>query len=209
MSATLESALESPGNEEPFGLNLQLESDVATHSGYTTIYGRPEPRTKSAKKQEEVSDLTLIRLAAGGFIEGIWRMFLYVNLWYITYPFLLFVSFYMAQSLLKPELATLTPMRILNTVIAGSAGLYYAYQLLITFVCEHSDPAMYFEERQNFLLHITIYSLITMFVLQTSGLLNAKTLLDAGNQWLFISFYTMYLVGTTYMKYFNYRITTK
>ena len=127
----------------------------------------------------------------------------------MVYPFLLFVSFYMSQSLLKPDLATLTPLRIFNAILAGGAGMYYAYQLLITFVCEQSNPAMYFEERQNFLLHITVYSMITLFVLQTSGLLNARTFLDAGNQWLFISFYIMYFVSTIYMKYFNYRISSK
>ena len=68
---------------------------------------------------------------------------------------------------------------------------------------------MYFEEHKNFLLHITGYSLITLFVLQTSGLLKAETFLDANNQWLFISFYMMYLAATVYMKYFNYRITVK
>lgn len=209
MSATLESVLESNGNEEQFGLNLQLESAVATNSGYTTIYGRPEKQTRQAKKQEGVSDLTLIWLAVTGFFEGLWNLFLYLNLWYVAYPFLLFVSFYMSQVLLKPDLATLTPLRIINALVAGSAGLYYAYQLLITFICEHSDPTMYFEQRKSFLLHITGYGLITLFVLQTSGLLNGKAFLDSNNQWLFISFYMMYLISTTYMKYFNYRITVK
>ncbi|NLF97432.1 MAG: hypothetical protein GX569_11880 [Candidatus Riflebacteria bacterium] len=209
MSATLESALDNNGNEEQFGLNLQLESAVATNSGYTTIYGRPEKQTRQAKKQEGVSDLTLIWLAVTGFFEGLWNLFLYLNLWYVAYPFLLFVSFYMSQVLLKPDLATLTPLRIINALVAGSAGLYYAYQLLITFICEHSDPTMYFEQRKSFLLHITGYGLITLFVLQTSGLLNGKAFLDSNNQWLFISFYMMYLVSTTYMKYFNYRITVK
>ncbi len=209
MSATLESVLENNGNEEQFGLNLQLETDVATHPGYTTVYGRPEKRTRPAKKQEGVSVLTLIWLAVNGFFEGLWKAFLYLNLWYVAYPFLLFVSFYMSQNLLKPDMATLTPLRICNSLIAVCAGMYYVYQLLTTFACEHSNPAIYFEERQNFLLHITVYGLITLFVLQTSGLLNAKTFMDAGNQKLFASFYLMYLVCTSYMKYFNYRITTK
>ncbi|PKN96563.1 MAG: hypothetical protein CVU43_20070 [Chloroflexi bacterium HGW-Chloroflexi-5] len=209
MSATLESALESPGNEEQFGLNLQIENDVATHPGYTTVYGRPQPKAKSTEKQEGISDLTLIGLAIGGFFEGIWKLFLYINLWYVAYPFMLFVSFYMSQILLKPDLATLTPIRILSALAAGCAGLYYAYQLLITFVSEHSDPTMYFEESKNFLLHITVYSTISLLLLKTSGLLNPKTFLDAGNQWLFVSFYTMYLIGTSYMKFFNYRITVK
>jgi hypothetical protein len=208
MSVTIESALDRSENEEQFGLNLQMATDATTHQGYTTVFGKPEKK-KAIKKEEEISDLTLLWMATTGFFSGAWNLFLYVNLWYVIYPSLLFVSVYMSQILLKPDFATLTPLRIFNSLLAGCAGLYYAYQLLITFVCEKSDPAMYHAERPYFLQHITFYSLIIFFVLQTSGLLTPKTFLNTHNQWLFFSGYLMYLVATFYLRYFNQRLIIK
>ncbi|EKD82201.1 MAG: hypothetical protein ACD_39C01429G0002 [uncultured bacterium] len=209
MSVTLESALENQESDEQFGLNLQLESESIPHAGYTTIYGKPEPKAKSRRKSEGVSDITLVKLATVGFFEGLWNLFLYLNLWYAIYPTLLFSSFYMSQILLKPDLATLTPISIFGALAAGCAGLYYAYYLLITFVCESSDPAMYAEERPYFLFRICMYSLIMGIVLYSANLLKIQTILNPENQRLFISFYLMYIIATVYLKYISYKISNR
>ncbi len=209
MSITLESALDIHENEEQFGLKLQLEAGVQQHSSYTTVFGIPEKKKKPVKKEESISVIALCGYALREFAKGLWDLFLYLGLWYVIYPSLLFVSIYLSQTLLKPDMTTLTSLLAFNSLLAGCAGLYYAYHLLITFIGESSHPAMYFEEKPKFLLHITCYSLVAWFVLHTAGLLNAKTFLNSHNQWLFISFYVLYLVGTSYLKFFSYRIKTR
>lgn len=203
MSATLESVLDITENEEQFGPKHQIEPGVRQHSGYATVFGTPEKKQMPAKKQESISIIALLGYATRDLIEGAWNLLLYLNLWYVIYPFLLFVSFYMSQILLKPDMTTLTSLLAFNSLLAGCAGMYYAYYLLTTFISEYSHPLMYAEEKPKFLFYLTCYSLITWFVLYTAGLLNAKTFLNSHNQSLFASFYVLYLVGTSYLKFFN------
>lgn len=207
MSVTLESALDNSENNEQFGLSLQLASETAEHPGYRTVFGKPEKKKKIARKAQGVSDVTLVKLATVGLFEGLWNLFLYLNLWYVIYPALLFSSVFMSQILLKPDLATLTPIRLIGALVAGCAGLYYAYYLLATFVLEKSDQAMYADERPHFLLRICMYALIMWGALYSSNLLNSKTLFNPENQKLFLSFYLLYVVATTYLKYMSNKLT--
>ncbi|MBU1108564.1 MAG: hypothetical protein KKB51_17950 [Candidatus Riflebacteria bacterium] len=208
MSATLESVLTSHGSDEQFGFDIQLERNEAQEPENTTEIRRKKKTGKASRNSKKgVSDITLVKLATVGFLEGAWNLFLYLNLWYILYPVLLFTSFYMSQTLLKPEFATLTPIRLFSTIISVCAGMYYAYYLLITFICENGDPEMYEKERPYFLLRILMYSLIMGTVLYTSNLLNLKTVQNPENQRLLISFYLMFVTSTAVFKYYNYKIS--
>jgi hypothetical protein len=207
MSVTLESALDNSENNEQFGLNLELASDTDNHSGYRTVFGKPEARKKVARKAQGVSDVTLVKLATVGLVEGLWSLFLYLNLWYVIYPTLLFSSVFMSQILLKPDLATLTPIRLVGALVAGCAGLYYAYYLLTTFIFENSDPVMYADERPHFLFRICMYALVMWVVLYSSDLLNVKTLFNPEIQKLFFSFYLLYVLAANYLRYMSNKIT--
>ena len=208
MSATVESVLTSQESDEQFCFDFELER-AETQKPEITAESQKTGKTGKASKSSKkgVSDLTLVTLATIGFFESVWNLFLYLNLWYVLYPVLLFTSFYMSQGVLKPEFATLTPIRMFNTIISICAGMYYAYYLLITFVCEHSDPAMYRSERPHFLLRICMYGVIMGAVLYASNLFDIKTLQDPENQRLFISFYLMFVSTTAVFKYFNYKIS--
>lgn len=158
-----------------------------------------------AEQGEKVTDL--LKDASVGLARSTVDLALYILIWYVAYPILLFTSFYMSQKFLHMDLDALDMAQLANALITICAGSYYAYYLLSTFINEHVDAEEYESEKQYFLERLGYYALIMAFVLYTSNLLQVSTLQNEENQKLFIIFYLIYISAVSVFRHFNNRVS--
>ncbi len=154
---------------------------------------------------EKVTDL--LKDASVGMMYSAVDLILYILIWYVAYPLLMFTSFYMSQKYLHMDFDTLGIMQVGNAFITVCAGAYYAYYLLSIFINEHSDSEEYAKEKQYFLQRLASYAILMAFVLYTSNLLQIGTLKNVEIQKLFVIFYLIYIAAISVFRHFNNRIS--
>jgi len=198
--------MDNNGRRSSFGFNVK--PDLSEYNKK-----EPEPITteetgeeeKPAEEGEKVSEL--LKEATVGLVHSTRDLILYILIWYVAHPFLLFTSFTMSQKYLQMNLETFTPLEVFNALITGCAGTYYAYHLLTTFINEHTAPQAYEDEKRFFFPRLGFYALYMSFVLYTSNLLNIDTFQNAENIRLFMVFYFLYISAVTLSRHFNARVT--
>jgi hypothetical protein len=201
--------MENNGSRKSYSFGLKPDL-----SEYNKKKAEPEGPVESDKTAENAknsndidSDAELVKLATVGMAQHALDFVLYIFLWYVSYPILLYSNFVLLQKYLNLNFEIFTPLEALNALITLGAGMYYAYYLLTNFINEHSTPQIYEIEKQYFYQRIACYALFMSFVFYASNMLNPETLLHAEFIRLFIIFYLLYLTATTTFKHFNTRVS--
>jgi len=194
------------GRRSSFGFNVQPDlSEYKKKEPEPVEAEEPAEGAEPAQQGEKVGEL--LKDATVGLVHSTRDLLIYIFIWYVAYPFLMFISFHMSQKFLQMDFETFTSIEMLNAFITMCAGIYYAYYLLTTFINEHTAPQVYQDEKRFFLPRLGFYALYMAFVLYTSNLLNLETFQNEEKIRLFLIFYVLYIAAVSACRHFNARVT--
>ncbi|PKN96562.1 MAG: hypothetical protein CVU43_20065 [Chloroflexi bacterium HGW-Chloroflexi-5] len=198
--------MENNGRRNSFGFNVQPDLSEYNKKEPEPVETEANDEGKAPGEEgEKVSDL--LKDATVGLVHSTRDLILYIIVWYLAYPFLLFTTFHMSQKYLKIDLEAFTAGTMLNAFITVCAGVYYAYYLLSTFINEHTAPQVYEDEKRFLFPRLGFYAMYMSFVLYTSDLLNIETFQNPEKIRLFIVFYILYISAVTLFRHFNARVS--
>jgi hypothetical protein len=197
--------MENNGKRSSFGFSVK--PDLSEYKKKVPEPVAKEEKENNAEHGEKVTDL--LKDATVGLALSTRDLILYVVLWYICYPALMFTTFYMAERFLRIKLDQFTPITALNAFITICTGTYFAYYLLASFINEPAEPAAYLDEKPFFYQRIAWYAGLMSFVLYMSDLLNLDTLQNPEVIRLFTIFYLLYLSTVTVFRHFNGQVSKR